>query len=298
MQHRRSTTTARRYSAGSSLLDPHEGRAARAARLAAADRRNVLVASTKVINAMAVVAVAIVLLALAVAHLRRGRRGLALRVLALVVGLGSAVAAVYLGWDAVQAGRRVPGWTNPIAGFNTEHVVGAPWDEWLPTLSATFGLSQDFFLQASLAGAGAVAVARGLSVLLTAAPFANLAVFEARDPRRLLGWSSLVGALAVPLVVQLIAYASSASYFLWVNSRYGMSLIPITVAALVLVAHARGWTKTSVGVAAVCGRPAGRGLPGRPLTTSGARAVTPHQRRRRTVRPAGAPQRRRGRASA
>jgi hypothetical protein len=45
----------------------------------------------------------------------------------------------------------------------------------------------------------------------------------------------------VPLIVQLQAYQSDHVYFPEVSTRYGLSLLPPTIAALGLVAHARGW---------------------------------------------------------
>jgi hypothetical protein len=95
-----------------------------------------------------------------------------------------------------------------------------------------------------------IASARGLSLLFAAAPFANVSAFGVGDPRRLVGWASLVGCAAVPLLVQAQAYLMFKDYFPHPSSRYGLSLLPLTIAALALVAQARNWRFATVLVAA------------------------------------------------
>lgn len=201
----------------------------------------VAVAATKLMTAIAMLAVAAVVAALAVGALRGGRRGQGWRLAAVAVGMVGAVGVVFLAWRLFQAGRGDPLYVSPIAGISTAPVVGAPWDEWAPTLFSAFGIAGDFYLQMSVSGAAVVALARLLSVVYTAAPFMGLAAFEARDPRRLPAWAALVGVVAVPLVVQLQTYVAGLEYFRYVSGRYGLSLLPLTLAALVLAIEAKRW---------------------------------------------------------
>lgn len=206
------------------------------------------VVSVKVIHSVSMLAVAAVLLAMAVPALRRRDRVRARSLVVIALGLVSATALVHFGWSAYQATRAVPGWTSPIAGINTDPVVGSVWDEWLPTLLGGFGITESFYLQESVSSAALLAVGPLLAVLLTAAPFANVAAFSAVDARRLVGWGALVGCAAVPLLVQIQAYINSEDYFPIVSERYALSLLPMTVTALALVAHHRGWRAATVAV--------------------------------------------------
>ena len=207
-----------------------------------------LVASTKVINSLGFVAVALVLLALAVGRARAGRRRAALRLTTTSLSILVATAVLYFLWDTVQDGRRLAGWKSPIAGYHTAPVEGLPVEEWLPTLLSAVGLAHDYWLQASVASFIVPVVARALTVLFTAAPFASLALFERGDGRRVVGWAALAGAVAAPAVVQLNAYVGSGTYFVHVTSRYALSLVPLTVVALALVADARRWRVASAAV--------------------------------------------------
>lgn len=199
------------------------------------------VASTKVMNSIAMLAVAGVVLFLAVTAARSGDRAKAIRLGAISAGIVGATGAVFVAWTAFQKTRGMPGWISPIQGANTDPVLGNPIGEWLPTLFSTFGIAQTFWLQATLTSFTIVALARWLTVVLAAAPFLNVVGFVARDTRRLVGWAALLGTAAVPLIVQVQTYLGDRYYFPNVSSRYGITLLPLTLAALVLVAQARNW---------------------------------------------------------
>lgn len=206
----------------------------------------VFVAGMKVMHSVAMLAVAGVVLVLALAAFRRGESVRA-RALGLVtVGIVGATCAVQLGWTAVQASRAVPGWINPVKGVNTNPVLGNPVGEWLPTLFSGFGITDTFWLQDSVYSFAVLASARLLALIFTAAPFMNVTAFAAGDSRRLVGWSAIVGCAAVPLLVQLQAYFSGHDYFPNISGRYGLSLLPMTIAAIACVAQARRWRVATV----------------------------------------------------
>jgi hypothetical protein len=211
---------------------------------------SLVIASTKVMHSVSILAVAGILIFVAVAAFRAGDRARARALAIISVAIVGATAVVYFGWSAFQATRAVPNWVSPALGINTDPIVGTPIAEWVPTLFSTFGISQTYFLQNTLTSFAIVGSARGLSLLLSAAPFANVAAFAVGDPRRLLGWTALVGCAAVPLLVQAQAYMDDHGYFPVVSSRYGISLLPIVIAAFAVVAHLRNWRVATVVVAA------------------------------------------------
>lgn len=209
----------------------------------------VLAAATKLMSTVAILTAVGVVALSAIPALRERRTGDALRRVAVAVGPVVGIAAVALGWSAFQGGRAEPGWTSPISGVNTAEVVGAPFDEWAPTLLSSFGLVGDYYLQPALASIAIGAAVATLRVLLTAAPFTAIAVFERGRPERVLGWASLIGAVAVPLLVQgQELVRGDGGYFRDVTSRYAVTLVPMTVAALVLVAHERRFRAAAVAV--------------------------------------------------
>jgi hypothetical protein len=211
-----------------------------------------LVASTKVMNAVAMLAVAAVVLGLAVSAFRAGDRIRARAMTFIAVGIGGATAAVHLGWRAFQGGRGNPDWLSPVTGVNTRPTEGTPVDEWLPTLFEGFGIAQTFWLQASLSSFAVFASARLLALIMTTAPFVNVASFPAGDRRRLVGWAALVGCAVVPLIVQVQTYANGEDYFPLISGRYGISLLPLTIGALAFVAHARRWRVAPALVVGAC----------------------------------------------
>jgi len=210
------------------------------------------VASIKVIHSVSMLAVAAVVVGLAISAVRAGDRARARALGVISIGMVGATAFVHLGWRAFQATRGNPDWISPIIGINTDPTAGNPLDEWLPTLFSGFGITQTFWLQASLMSFAVAASARLLAVLMTAAPFANVSAFAVGDTRRLVGWAALVGCAAVPLVVQVQTYLNEKDYFPFVSGRYGISLLPLTIGALAFVAQSRNWRVASIVVSVGC----------------------------------------------
>jgi hypothetical protein len=207
----------------------------------------VLAASTKLMSTVAVLtAVGLVGLS-AIGAWRRGARSEAVRRAGIAVVPALGIAAVAIAWSAFQAGRAEAGWVNPIAGVNTSEIVGLPFDEWVLAPTTTFGLVGDFWLQSTLTSNAIIGWVAVLGVLFTAAPFMGLATFEKLRPERIFGWAALVGVVAVPMLVQGRELLSG-SYFPHVTSRYAITLAPITIACLALVARERGFRVAAAAV--------------------------------------------------
>lgn len=196
-----------------------------------------LAAGTKLMSTVAILTAVGVVALSALPYLRErdwseaARRVLVAVVPVIVVG-GSALV-----WSGIQGPRALEGWTSPIEGVNTAQVVGAPFDEWAPTLTSSFGLVTDFYVQPQLMSALIWVAVGVLTLLLAAAPFLAIVAFRPGRPERVLGWAALVGAVAVPLLVQGQELVRGGGYFPTVSTRYAVTLVPITLAALVVVAQ-------------------------------------------------------------
>ncbi len=199
-----------------------------------------LAASTKVMNALGLLVVALAVLGLAVVRLRRGDRRTGAKMLGVTVGVITPIAVIYLGWAFYQSNRGLADWQSPALGINTSPVEGLPLDEWSGTISAIVGLAHGYWLAPAIAGLMAT-LGYLLSIVYTAAPFMNIAVFAREDPRAIVGWTSLVGPFAAAFVIQATTYIGSGYYFHSLSARYGLTLVPLTITAGVLAAEHRRW---------------------------------------------------------
>jgi hypothetical protein len=208
---------------------------------------SLLVTGTKVINVLPLLVVAGVLAVAAGLRWRRGDRAAARAIAVVPVAIVLAAAVVYVGWTAFQSGRGQPGWVMPLTG-SLSPVQGVPFSELLSTSFTGLQIGSSYFLQPTLNGEAIVLWSRLLGGLITAAPFMVLARFEPRTPRWVVGAATLAGMLLVPLVVEIQVYLASGgtAYFPHASTRYGMSLIPLAVAGLALVAASRSWIKGSL----------------------------------------------------
>ena len=211
-----------------------------------------LAASIKLMSSVAILTAVGVVALSALPQLRDRNWGEAVRRLLIAVVPVLAVGASAVAWSAFQSGRAVESWTNPIAGVNTAPVTGAPFDEWAPTLTSAFGLVDDFYVQPELMSSLIWLSVGALTVLLTAAPFMALVTFRPGQAERVVGWAALIGAVAVPLLVQGQEFLRGGGYFRGVSARYAVTLVPMTIAALTLVAHERRYQVLAY-VVAVCG---------------------------------------------
>ncbi|WP_062388880.1 glycosyltransferase family 39 protein [Demequina iriomotensis] len=162
---------------------------------------------------------------------------------AIVGGMAGAILVPYALWQAWQGGRGDPNWQNPLVGLNTRDVLGLPGSEWLETAFNGLNLSSDYYLQEPLNVALMVSWTRLLNVLVIGAIFAVIVACAKEPARRSLGWMVLAGTLLYPTVVQIQAYLSTAvpQYFPNPTGRYGLALIPGTVACIVIAAHKAGY---------------------------------------------------------
>ncbi|WP_062307096.1 glycosyltransferase family 39 protein [Demequina subtropica] len=172
-------------------------------------------------------------------HRPRGRDA------AIVGAMAAAILVPYALWQVWQGGRGDPNWQNPLVGLNTRDVLGLPGSEWLETLFSGLNLSSDYYLQEPLNVALMVAWTRLLNVLVIGAIFAVIVACAKEPARRSLGWMVLAGTALYPTIVQMQAYLNTAvpQYFPNVTGRYGLALIPGTVACIVIAAWKAGYRR-------------------------------------------------------
>jgi hypothetical protein len=199
-----------------------------------------LIAGTKVINSIPILIVAVAFVVVAVLRWRSGERAAA-RSMALVgCGILAATLVVYEGWALFQAGRGDPNWLSPVAGVSDRPVVGMPFRELTSTFLSGLSPESGYVLPDSVNSQTMVLWGRALDVAIVAAPLMLMVAWDRRSIGWLVGAITFAGLAAYPLIVELQVYLHSGSYFPRINPRYGMSMEPWAVVALVLVAWKRG----------------------------------------------------------
>jgi hypothetical protein len=196
-------------------------------------------AATKVLNALPMLSLAGVLVVVAIVAWRDERRDEARKLALIVLGVLAATVVVYGGWRLFQSGRGLPGWKSPIAGLSDRPVVGAPIGELFGTLFTGLQLLNGYYLAPQLRSTWFDIWVRVLAFLVAAAPVILLAITKKRDVERWLAGAALIGMISYPILVELQVYTSSGSYFPYVPTRYGMSMIPLLLACLVMIAQRR-----------------------------------------------------------
>jgi hypothetical protein len=217
-----------------------------------------LITATKVLNALPILAVAVVVTLMALKAWRDNDRDRFWHLAKIVIGIGLAFAIVYFGWQAFQSGRGVKDWINPIRKVTGRPIKGDPLDELLSTSMSGFGLG--------LSGSALTVITPGYNLvtqqvahewlllwtqasswLLISAPFAVLASARRFSPAWKAGALGLGVIVAYPLVVEIQIYVSSNLYFPVVTARYGLTIMPVCLIAASLVASRRNaWRSTTV----------------------------------------------------
>ncbi|MEP7191481.1 MAG: hypothetical protein ABI903_01300 [Actinomycetota bacterium] len=198
-------------------------------------------ASTKILNALPMLSLAGVLVVVTIVAWRDERREEARKLALIVIAVLAATVAVWGGWMLFQSGRGLPGWKSPIAGFSDRPVAGTPVGEIFGELFTGLQLFNGYYLPPQLKSTWFGLWIRVLAFLGAAAPVILIAVTKKRDVERWLAGTALIGMISYPILVELQVYSTSgrASYFPYVTPRYGMSMIPVLLACLVMIAHRR-----------------------------------------------------------
>jgi len=196
-------------------------------------------AATKVLNALPMLSLAGILVVVAVIAWRDDHRDEARKLALIVLGVLAATLVVFAGWSLFQSGRGLPGWKSPIAGLSDHPVVGAPIAELFGALFTGLQLLNAYSLAPQLNSTWYNMWVRVLAFLGAASPVILIAITKKRDVERWLAGAALIGMITYPVLVELQVYTSSGSYFPYVTPRYGMSMIPMLLACLVMVTERR-----------------------------------------------------------
>jgi hypothetical protein len=210
-----------------------------------------LAAATKTLNALPFLAGAVLLAALALTRWRVDRtkaRQLLLVAGAIVLG----VLVVYGGWTLIQNHRGDPNWVNPIAGISSQPVHGAPFDELFSTSFSSINLLSAGYLPDPFPNNFLSALIRLWGPLSVAAVGAVLALQRRWSPRFVLAGATALGVLTFPLVVEIQVLVTSHKYFPVVIPRYGMSYIPMLLAAMAIAADDRRLRRSLIAFTAFC----------------------------------------------
>lgn len=210
-----------------------------------------VVAATKVVNAVGLLAVAVVLGVHALVLARRSGWRAGLPSARVAAAIGGALALVHLGWSAYQDGRTAADYVNPVAGVNGKPVQGLPFGEWAPTLVSGFGVAGPRAAPPETVSTYVLAYAAVMVLLVGCAWLLVLVTFDRGEPELAVGATLLAGCLLYPLLVQLQVYLSGGQYFPNVSSRYGLSLVPTGLACLALVVQRRRLGLAAAAVVAV-----------------------------------------------
>lgn len=203
-----------------------------------------LITATKAISAMPFLAVAITLFVLGIIAWRPDRTaGFALIRTSVLMPL--AVGAVQFGWQAIQGGRTAAGYISPVAGVNTRQIVGAPFDEWIPTLLDGARLGSIFYLDPTVNSPYLVGWVLLITSIVAAAGLLGIAVYHRGTPQWIAAGTLLIGVLTYPLVVQ-VQTSFDGAYFPGVPNRYGLALLPLAVGVLVFIVELKRLRITSV----------------------------------------------------
>jgi hypothetical protein len=212
-----------------------------------------LFSATKTLNALPMLLIAAGLIAWGLAAAVRRQRTTAWRRLRAAVIVLAPAALFYLAWTRFQRGRTVPDWVNPIIGQNTRDLVQDPLTSWVASLPGGFDLIRDVNLLPELRSNYFTGWNTGISVLLAASSLLALVVYRRGARRRWPAILLLAGCALFPLLVQIQAMGlgDTPQYFPDITRRYGMSLLPLAVFCLAMVADSRRLRRTGVGIVGV-----------------------------------------------
>ncbi|MGB6059967.1 MAG: hypothetical protein WBF71_17050 [Microthrixaceae bacterium] len=208
-------------------------------------------ASTKIMNSLAPLIVAAVFGLVALVLWKRSGWKSSLPVIRVAGAMVLAIVVVYGGWGAVQSSRTPPGYSSPIEGISSRDIAGLPFDEWSQAAMSGTSLVNDFYLDPAVSSRYIGAWGAVLNLLLAVAPFTALVLYRRGTPRWLVGGTTLLGMFSFPMIVQLEVLKSNYSYFPIVTPRYGMTLIPLAVASLAILAERKRLGRSAVGFLAI-----------------------------------------------
>ena len=207
----------------------------------------VLFVSAKVLNAIPFLAVGLAVMIAASAWPTRPRRLTPARAGALFAAFVAGTATVHGSWTVVRSARRLPGWSSPVAGVNTDDIHGLPFDEWLPTLFE--GITSVSYGPQWISAANGLDMALSdlVGILLLVAPIAGILIWNHGVDRWYVAVAAVLAMLMLPLVVQLQTFIGSggSQYFRLISIRYSLATLPLLLAVAAFLLDERRWVRSA-----------------------------------------------------
>jgi hypothetical protein len=204
-----------------------------------------LMAATKILNALPILALAVLLFVLAIRERRTsGANAKRMGLLGAVSVAGTL--AVYLVWTFSQNHRGDPNWVNPIKGISGRPLHGSPFDELFSTTFSGANLLSYGYLPPQLTSDPMTIFLRLLGPLAAGCAVAVLALNRPLTARWMVAGAGALGALTFPLLVEIQVWISSNEYFPHVVLRYGVSLVPLLIASIAIAADDKKLKRTMV----------------------------------------------------
>lgn len=209
-----------------------------------------LAAGMKVMNALPFLAIAGAFVVLALLP-ERWRPSLGRwRLLGAAVGMTGVVGATYVLWTRFQSARATGEWSNPVEGINSRPIEGAPFGEWLSTVTRGLGYLGHSYVTDGTAQPELIGfVANVASVIGIAAVAIGFAVARRGSALAVVALAAFIGSAAWPTIVQLQSFLSSDGlyYFPAPSYRYGATTGAVAFAAIALAAQQLRWRWLAIG---------------------------------------------------
>jgi len=206
---------------------------------------SVLMAATKILNALPILALGVLLFLVAVRERRRAAAYAKRMALLGVVSIAGTL-AVYLAWTFIQHHRGDPNWVSPIKGISSRPIHGLPFSELFGTTFTGANLASYGYLPPQLTSNLMTIFLRLLGPLAVGCTVLVLALHRPLTHRWMVAAAAALGSLTYPLLVEIQVWVSSNEYFPNVVMRYGVSLVPLLIASIAIAADDKKMKRTMV----------------------------------------------------
>lgn len=131
------------------------------------------------------------------------------------------------------------GIANPVTGLSTTAVGGRIIDPLAMTVAQNYSLTTPYWMVDGVDSTFWGASARLFGIALVAAPLIALWHYRPVDAEHKVACSAVIGALAIPLIIQVREILAHGEFFEALASRYSLTVIPVAAASLAFLATQR-----------------------------------------------------------
>lgn len=200
-----------------------------------------LVAGTKLLSIVAILSVVSVGLLYSLAHVRNVRGPEFRRWSGPFAGALLGTGLSYAAATALTRSAGSPVVDNPAAGLSTLELGGSPLRPVVDSFATHAGLVNPYWMPAELNSPEWAVFSRLIVLLIIASPFVLMWTSPVKSRDFVLGLSLIAGTLTVPILIQVRELLTRGEYFANVAPRYSISLVPLAIACIAIVAARRSW---------------------------------------------------------